>query len=507
MSDSLFHAWAASAEAHANRPLVTAPGGVSLTYAEVLGASARLASRLRRLGLKPGERLAAQPAKCPEMLILYLACLRVGGIYLPLNPAYTAQELGYFLDNATPCMAVSAGPETALMRLARERGLTALTLGPGGAGTLLDALGAEQPAVDAAVGLNSESLAAILYTSGTTGRPKGAMLSHGNLLSNARSLITAWRYTDRDILLHALPVFHTHGLFVACNVSGLTGARMHFLERFDPEQVMRELPGCTTLMGVPTFYTRLLAHPDFDRAHTAHLRLMVSGSAPLSPDTHKAVEASTGHSVLERYGMTEANMIASNPYEGQRIAGSVGRPLPGIEVRVVHREGGGVLPANHIGILEVRGPNVFKGYWQMPEKTAEDLHADGFFVTGDLGYIDESGVIRIVGREKDLIICGGYNVYPKEVEDCLIALPGVAEAAVFGVPHPDLGEAVVAAIVPTAGQHLDPEAILQPLQEQLARYKQPRRLISLPHLPRNVMGKVQKNLLRDQYQGLFSPTS
>jgi malonyl-CoA/methylmalonyl-CoA synthetase len=333
------------------------------------------------------------------------------------------------------------------------------------------------------------------------------MLSHGNLLSNARSLITAWRYTDRDILLHALPVFHTHGLFVACNVSGLTGARMHFLERFDPEQVMRELPGCTTLMGVPTFYTRLLAHPDFDRAHTAHLRLMVSGSAPLSPDTHKAVEASTGHSVLERYGMTEANMIASNPYEGQRIAGSVGRPLPGIEVRVVHREGGGVLPANHIGILEVRGPNVFKGYWQMPEKTAEDLHADGFFVTGDLGYIDESGVIRIVGREKDLIICGGYNVYPKEVEDCLIALPGVAEAAVFGVPHPDLGEAVVAAIVPTAGQHLDPEAILQPLQEQLARYKQPRRLISLPHLPRNVMGKVQKNLLRDQYQGLFSPTS
>ena len=503
MSDSLFHAWARCADKYADRQLATTPAGVELTYGGALAASARLATRLRRAGLGPTQRLAAQPAKSVQMLVLYLACLRLGGVYLPLNPAYTAHELRYFLDDAEPCVAITASADSPMMALAQERGIACYTLETDGGGTLFQGLEAEAPMTGAVEGLDSSSLAAILYTSGTTGRPKGAMLTHGNLLSNAQALITTWQFTEADVLLHALPVFHTHGLFVACNVCGLSGARMHFLERFDVEQVMRALPICNTLMGVPTFYSRLLAHPDFDQAHTSHVRLMISGSAPLSAETHQAVAQQTGHSVLERYGMTEANMIASNPYEGPRIPGSVGMPLPGIHVRVVDRETNQPLPANAVGMLEVRGPNVFKGYWNMPEKTAQELREDGFFITGDLGFIDDAGVIRIVGRDKELIISGGYNIYPREVENSLDALPTVVESAVFGVPHPDMGEAVVAAVVPAGGQMIDAETIRQQLEGQLARYKHPRAVVPVQALPRNAMGKIQKTRLQEAHGAMF----
>ena len=348
-----------------------------------------------------------------------------------------------------------------------------------------------------------DDLAAFLYTSGTTGRSKGAMLTQGNLLSNARVLAEFWRFADADVLLHALPIFHTHGLFVASNTMLLAGGSMIFLPKFDTDAVLAALPRATTMMGVPTFYTRLLDDARFSRALAGHMRLFISGSAPLLAETHRAFEARTGHRILERYGMTETNMNTSNPYDGARVAGTVGPPLPGVELKVTHPETGKELPHGEIGVIEVRGPNVFTGYWQMPDKTAEDLRPNGFFITGDLGLIDENGYVQIVGRGKDLIISGGYNIYPKEVELLLDALPGVKESAVIGAPHPDFGESVVAVLVPEDGAAPDLKAIAGALEGQLARFKQPRHIAVVKALPRNTMGKVQKNVLREDFAGVF----
>jgi malonyl-CoA/methylmalonyl-CoA synthetase len=348
-----------------------------------------------------------------------------------------------------------------------------------------------------------DDLAAILYTSGTTGRSKGAMLTHQNLASNARTLVESWAFTSKDVLLHALPIFHTHGLFVASNVVLMAGASMLFLPRFDADEVFRLLPRATAMMGVPTFYVRLLSDPRLNREAVAHMRLFVSGSAPLLADTHREFEAKTCHAILERYGMTETNMNTSNPYSGERVPGAVGLPLPGISVRITDPESGEPLPANEIGMIEVKGPNVFKGYWRMPENTAQEFREDGFFITGDLGKIDERGYVHIVGRGKDLVISGGYNVYPKEVESEIDALPGVIESAVFGVAHPDFGEGVVAAVVAHPEANLTETAIIATIKPRLANYKLPKRVLFVKELPRNTMGKVQKNILREQHAGLF----
>jgi len=350
---------------------------------------------------------------------------------------------------------------------------------------------------------DQDDLAALLYTSGTTGRSKGAMLTHRNLLSNAQALVACWRFTADDVLLHALPIFHVHGLFVATNVMLLAGGSMIFLPKFDLETILAQLPAATTMMGVPTFYTRLLADPRFTKARVSHMRLFISGSAPLLAETHVRFHARTGHSILERYGMTETNMTTSNPYEGERRAGTVGFALPGMEVKICDPATGASLPQGEIGILEVRGPNVFKGYWQMPEKTAEELRADGFFITGDLSMIDADGYVHIVGRGKDLIISGGYNIYPKEIEMLLDAQDGVFESAVIGAPHLDFGESVVAVLVPQPGVLLDMAAIEAALKANLAPFKRPRRIEVLDDLPRNTMGKVQKNQLRERFRKAF----
>ncbi|MBT8455749.1 MAG: AMP-binding protein, partial [Alphaproteobacteria bacterium] len=349
-----------------------------------------------------------------------------------------------------------------------------------------------------------DDLAAFLYTSGTTGRSKGAMLMQNNLLSNARTLVDYWRFTDTDVLLHALPIFHTHGLFVATNVTLIAGGSMIYLPKFDIDRMIALLPRSTTMMGVPTFYTRLLDDPRFTRDLTKHMRLFVSGSAPLLSETHVTFEERTGHRILERYGMTETNMNTSNPYDGERRAGTVGFPLPGVELKITNPDTGATLPQGEVGQIEVRGPNVFKGYWQMPEKTAAELRPDGFFITGDLGTIDEDGYVHIVGRNKDLIISGGYNIYPKEIELVLDAQPGVLESAVIGVPHADFGETVLGLIVPAPGARPDLEAIGQSVAASLARFKHPRKLVLLDELPRNTMGKVQKNVLRETYKDIFA---
>ena len=379
-----------------------------------------------------------------------------------------------------------------------------MTLDGDGGGTLTEEA-AGLPDRFETVPRGEDDLAAFLYTSGTTGRSKGAMLTHGNLLSNARSLVEAWRFTSDDILLHALPIFHSHGLFVACNVSLLSGGSMIFLPAFQADEVVKWLPKATSMMGVPTFYTRLLDEKRFDKDLVAHMRLFTSGSAPLLAETHVAFERRTGHRILERYGMTETNMNTSNPYDGERRAGTVGFPLPDVEVRVVDQETGREVAKGEIGVLEVRGPNVFKGYWKMPEKTREEFRPDGFFITGDLGRVDEDGYIHIVGRAKDLVISGGYNVYPKEIELILDELDGVAESAVIGVPHPDFGEAVVAVVVPAAGAAFDEAAILEAIRGKVARFKQPKRVFAIDELPRNTMGKVQKAVLRDAHGDLFAP--
>ncbi len=490
---------------HAGRadPFLHLPGDGVLSYDAFLAVSARLANALAAVGLVPGDRLAAQVAKSPEALALYAACARAGVIFLPLNTAYTDEELRYFIEDSGAKMVVcDPVREAGLAPLAKGLGAALMTLDGAGGGSLT-AAAAEQPETHAVVDRAGNDLAAFLYTSGTTGRSKGAMLSQHNLLSNALVLADLWRFTDADVLLHALPIFHTHGLFVATNVTLAAGGSMIFLPKFDVDAMIAHLPRATAMMGVPTFYTRLLDDKRFDRDLVGHMRLFVSGSAPMLAETHDRFAARTGQRILERYGMTETNMNTSNPYEGERRAGTVGFPLPGVELKICHPETGAALPEGEIGVIEVRGPNVFQGYWQMPDKTAAELRPDGFFITGDLGRLDGDGYVSIVGRGKDLIISGGYNIYPKEVEVVLDDQSGVLESAVIGVPHPDFGETPVGVLVAAPGEVPDLEAIGAAVAARLARFKHPRELIVVEELPRNTMGKVQKNVLRDRYAGLF----
>ena len=475
--------------------LLRVPGGESWSYADTVELSGRLANLLVELGVTPGDRVAVQVQKSPQAIALYLATVRAGAVFLPLNTAYTRNEVGYFLDDAEPALLVCDGA-----RAAEFDGIDAqlMTLDGDGGGSLASAATTHAAAFDN-VERGPGELAAILYTSGTTGLSKGAMLSHDNLLSNSVTLVDYWRFTENDVLLHALPIFHTHGLFVATNVTLICGGSMIFLARFDVDTVIEELPRATAMMGVPTFYTRLLADDRFERELVAHMRLFVSGSAPMLAETHAQFEQRTGQRILERYGMTETNMNTSNPYDGERRAGSVGFALPGVEVKVTDPESGESLADGETGMIEVRGPNVFLGYWRKPEKTAEELRADGFFITGDMGVIDEDGYLHIVGREKDLIISGGYNIYPKQIETEIDALDGVVESAVFGIADADFGEAVAAAVVLEPGAALDRDGLLQQLAPQLARFKLPRKIVFVDELPRNAMGKVQKNLLRDRY--------
>ncbi len=479
-------------------------GGKRYRFGDIEDQTAQLANALAGLGVKPGDRVAVQVDKSPEALFLYLACLRAGAAYLPLNTAYTPAELEYFLTDAEPALFVCRPKDEAKgAALCADAGVAhCRTLGAAGEGSLMP-LAAVQASAFADVPRAPDDLAGILYTSGTTGRSKGAMLTHANLSTNTHALIETWRFTADDALLHALPVFHTHGLFVASNVALMSGASMLFLPKFDADEVFRLLPRATVMMGVPTFYVRLLADQRLTREAAQGVRLFISGSAPLLPETFRQFRERTGHTILERYGMTETGMNTSNPYEGERVAGTVGFPLPGVEVRIANPETGEVLGAGEIGMIEVRGPNVFKGYWRMPEKTEAEFREGGFFITGDLGRIDAQGYVHIVGRGKDLVISGGYNVYPKEVESEIDRLDGVTESAVIGVPHPDFGEGVVAVVVKTNAALTEVD-IMEPLKKRLANYKLPKCLVFVENLPRNTMGKVQKNLLRDEYRGLFS---
>lgn len=504
MSYNLFETFAARMRERDTADFIATREGRRYSYRDALNASARLAGALVELGVAPGDRVAVQVDKSPEAILLYLACLRMGGVYLPLNNGYTANEIRYFLSDAEPALFVCrpAALEEARM-VARETGCPAVeTLDIDADGSLM-ALAERAEPYPGIEPRENDDLAAILYTSGTTGRSKGAMLTHRNLGSNAETLVEAWHFSAEDRLIHALPIFHTHGLFVACNVSLMAGSSMLFLPRFDADVIFEEMTRGTVLMGVPTFYTRLAADERLTAEATANMRLFVSGSAPLTAETHQAFEAMTGHAILERYGMTETNMNISNPYHGKRRAGTVGKPLPGVEYRITDRETHAPLPQGEIGMLEIRGPNVFIGYWRMPEKTREELLEDGFFVTGDLAMTDEHGYVHIVGRDKDLVISGGYNVYPKEVEQVIDQLEGVVESAVIGVAHPDLGEGVTAVVVPSQGVHIDERQVLEHLEGRLAKYKQPKRVFFTEALPRNTMGKVQKNTLRKQYQDTY----
>ncbi|KAE9628139.1 malonate--CoA ligase [Parasedimentitalea maritima] len=485
-------------------PFLHLPDGSTITHDDFLSMAARYAHVFRNAGVEPGDRLAVQIEKSPQALAIYAACVQSGIVFLPLNTAYTANEVSYFVENSGAKLLVcDSANKTALAPIAQAAGALLETLNADGTGSL-SSQATPLPSSFPTVSRTHDDLAAFLYTSGTTGRSKGAMLSQQNLLSNAETLVDYWKFTDQDVLLHALPIFHTHGLFVASNITLLAGGSMIFMGKFNPDQIIENMPKATSMMGVPTFYTRLLDDTRFTKALTQHMRLFISGSAPLLADTHIQFESRTGHRILERYGMTETNMNTSNPYDGERRAGTVGFPLPGVDLKITNAETGDSLPAGEIGQIEVRGPNVFQGYWQMPEKTAEELRDDGFFITGDLGVIDDQGYVQIVGRNKDLIISGGYNIYPKEVELVLDDQPGVLESAVVGVPHPDFGESVVGFLVASDEAEPDLDAINRTVGDSLARFKHPKKLIVLPNLPRNTMGKVQKNLLREQYGELFS---
>ena len=488
-----------------SRIFLERPDGTTLSYGELLDLSGRVATVLIELGVRPGDRIAAQVEKSAEALMLYLGTLRAGAVYLPLNTAYTAAEIRYFLGDTEPTLFVCR-PELceSLTAIAAEVGVRKIErLGERQDGSLMRRAFAAAPKLED-VPRRADDLAAILYTSGTTGRSKGAMLTHRNLVSNAQALAESWRFSGDDRLLHALPIFHSHGLFSSTNVVLSVGASLILLPRFDADEIIRLMPKATTMMGVPTFYTRLLARPDFTHEQAAHMRLFVSGSAPLSAETHREFRERTGHAILERYGMTETNMNTSNPYEGPRVPGSVGLPLPNVEIRVSEPQTGDPLPQGEIGVIEIRGPNVFKGYWRMPEKTKAEFRADGFFVSGDLGFVDENGYVHIVGRDKDMIISGGFNVYPKEIEAAIEALPGVADAAVIGVPHPDFGEGVTAVVVPQAGARLDERQMQTALGGVLAKYKLPKRIFFTDALPLDVMGKVQKNELRKRHEQTFA---
>jgi malonyl-CoA/methylmalonyl-CoA synthetase len=477
--------------------------GQHISYGDLMARAGQMANVLADGGVKPGHRVAAQTEKSVPGLVLYLAAVRAGAVYLPLNTAYTLNELEYFITDAEPSLVVcDPAKAEGIGTIAAKVGANVLTLGADGKGSLPD-VAAKASAVFTTAARADDDLAAILYTSGTTGRSKGAMLTHDNLASNSLSLVDYWRFTDQDVLIHALPIYHTHGLFVASNVTLFARASMIFLPKFDPDLIIKLMARATVLMGVPTFYTRLLQSPALTRESARHMRLFVSGSAPLLADTHREWFARTGHAVLERYGMTETNMNTSNPYDGDRVPGAVGHALPGVTVRVTDPETGKELGRETIGMIEVRGPNVFKGYWRMPEKTKAEFRDDGFFITGDLGKIDGAGYVHILGRGKDLVISGGFNVYPKEIESEIDAMPGVIESAVIGVPHADFGEGVTAILVCDKGAKVDETSVLQALDGRLAKFKMPKRVIVVDELPRNAMGKVQKNILRDTYSEIY----
>jgi malonyl-CoA/methylmalonyl-CoA synthetase len=504
MTNHLFQKIRDANEGRASRLFLETPAGFALTYAEMIALSGRYAQGLAAFGLKVGDRVAAQVEKSVEALMLYLGAIRAGAIFLPLDPAYTNAELAYFLGDAEPRLLVcDPARRDGLAPVAAGAGVASVaTLGADGCGSFPERCKANAPNFEDTQRAAND-IAAILYTSGTTGRSKGAMLTHGNLASNAATLAAIWQFSPSDVLLHALPIHHTHGLFVAVNTVLFSGGKIIFMPKFDPGECLALMPRATAMMGVPTFYTRLLRHKNLSREGTALMRLFISGSAPLLETTHRAWHERTGHVILERYGMTETSIIASNPCGGERRAGTVGFPLPGVALRIADPESGRASPQGETGVIAVKGPNVFKGYWRNPEKTAAEFLSDGYFVTGDLGTIGADGYVRIIGRAKDMIITGGFNVYPMEVETGIDALPGVIESAVVGLPHEDFGEAVAAAVVAAPGTRLDEKSVQDALAGTLAKFKLPKRVIFVDDLPRNAMGKVQKNLLREIYKDLF----
>ena len=503
---NLFAALRAAFPHDLDRAAVEADSGLVYSWRDLDRATAMLANLLRALNLPEGSRIAVQVEKSVEAMLLYLATLRAGYVFLPLNTAYQSAEIEYFIGNAEPAVVVCTGRNFGwVSKIAFKAGTRhVFTLDDDRTGSLLERASHHSDRHDVVVRAEDD-LAAIVYTSGTTGRSKGAMLTHGNLLSNAQVLKDYWGWVPGDVLIHALPIFHVHGLFVAIHGALLNGSKMIWFGKFDPQGVIRRMPQASVFMGVPTLYVRMLAEPGLNRDVAKHMRLFVSGSAPLLIETFNDWRARTGHTILERYGMSETIMLTSNPYrpeDGERRGDTVGFPLPGVGVRV-RGEDGREAPAGEIGGIEVTGPNVFKGYWRMPEKTREEFTDDGWFKTGDVGRIDERGYVTIVGRSKDLIISGGYNVYPAEVEGYINDMPGVAESALVGVPHPDFGEVGVAVVIPKPGAQLDGERIVAQLKAQLANFKIPKRCFVVEQLPRNSMGKVQKNLLREQHKALF----
>ncbi|MDB5968117.1 MAG: AMP-dependent synthetase and ligase [Hydrocarboniphaga sp.] len=488
------------------RRFLTTPEGRQLSYAELAAATARIGVALAQLGVVAGDRVAVQVDKSVEALLLGIACLRSGAVLVPFNTAYMPAELDYFIGDSQPRLVVCRPQDRAsIQTLARPHGVERVeTLGAQGDGSLTEAIAAADPARFLPFAGKGDALAALLYTSGTTGRSKGAMITRRNLAASAVSLVEAWKLSAGDVLLHALPIFHVHGLFISSNAILAAGAGMLFLPRFDAAEVLARLREVTVMMGVPTFYTRLLQLPGFDRAACSNIRLFVSGSAPLLAETHREFEARTGHGIVERYGMTETQVNSSNPYDAACVPGSVGFPLPGVEIRITDAASGAVLfERGATGMIEVRGANVFGGYWRNPEKTAADLRPDGFFITGDVGRFDDQGYLFIVGRAKDLVITGGYNVYPIEVETEIDALPGVLESAVIGVPHPDFGEGVTAVVLTQLGATLTEAQVIEALRPRLASYKLPKRVLFAAELPRNALGKVQKNLLRRAHAELY----
>jgi len=512
MNHNLYAALRAQFPQQLDTTAVETQDGLQYSWRDLERASAMLANLLEGLNIPKGARIAVQVEKSVEAMVLYLATLRAGFVFLPLNTAYQSAEIQYFIENAEPAVVVCSGANFGwVSKIAFKAGTQyVFTLNDDRTGSLLDRA-VHCSDLHSVSHNKQDDMAAILYTSGTTGRSKGAMLSHGNLLSNAQTLKTYWGWRAGDVLIHALPIFHVHGLFVAIHGALLNGSKMIWLSKFDPQYVIRKMPEATVFMGVPTLYVRMLSEPALTQQQAAHMRLFIAGSAPLLIETFKEWQERTGHTILERYGMSETIMLTSNPYaadarhadQSERRGGTVGFPLPGVQLRV-HNDAGQALSVEEIGGIQVKGPNVFAGYWRMPEKTQEEFTADGFFKTGDVGKIDKRGYVVIVGRSKDLIISGGYNVYPAEIEGYINDMPGVAESALVGVPHPDFGEVGVAVVIAKSGAHVSGDAIIAALKSQLANFKIPKKCFVVEALPRNTMGKVQKNLLRDQYKRLFS---
>ena len=506
-NQNLFAALRAAFPANLDEPAVETDDELVYSWRDLDRATAMMANLLASLDLPEGSRVAVQVEKSVEAMMLYLATLRVGYVFLPLNTAYQSAEIEYFIGNAEPAVVVCSPRNFSwISKIAFKAGTrNVFTLAEDRTGSLLDRAAYHSDQHEVAI-KGSDDLAAILYTSGTTGRSKGAMLTHGNLLSNAQVLKDYWGWRPGDVLIHALPIFHVHGLFVALHGALINGSKMIWMARFDARKAVQAMRRATVFMGVPTLYVRMLAEPGLDREATSNMRLFVAGSAPLLLETFNEWRERTGHTILERYGMSETVMLASNPYDpkdGERRGGTVGFPLPGVGLRIC-ADDGTVLPAGEVGGIQVKGPNVFKGYWRMPEKTREEFTPDGWFKTGDVGKVDERGYVSIVGRSKDLIISGGYNVYPAEIEGFINELPGVAESALVGVPHPDFGEVGVAVVIPKPGASMQPEEIVATLKSRLANFKIPKRCFVVDELPRNTMGKVQKNLLREQYKTLFT---